>query len=168
MTERRRSRRSYVSYIDKSREFYAANGYEQPYQWAANDESPFTELAKPLSESRVGIVTTSYFLPPDLVIRVPSDMPRVPAAVPIEDVEGLDNENLFWAKDETHTEDLGSFLPIAQMQRMVDEGRIGSLSPRFYCLPTQYSHRLTQRKDAPRILEWMREDDVDLAVMVPL
>ena len=168
MTERRRSHRSFVSYIDKSREYYAASGYAKPYEWASNDEAPFTALPKPLSECRVGLVTTSYFLPPDFVYRVPSDMPRVPAAVEIDRLDGLNNQYLSWAKDETHTEDVGSFLPIEQMRRLVDEGRIGSLSPRYYCLPTQYSHRVTQRRDAPKVREWMAEDDVDVAVMVPL
>ena len=46
--------RVFVSYIDKSRDFYAAQGYERPYRWARNDEAPFTPLAKPLSESRIG------------------------------------------------------------------------------------------------------------------
>jgi len=168
VTERRRTHRSHLSYIDKSREYYSASGYEQPYGWATHDDAPFAALAKPLSECRVGLVTTSYFLPSDFVYEVPSDLPRVPDARPVDDVEGLDNQYLFWAKDETHTDDLGSFLPITQMQAMVDQGRIGSLSPRYYCLPTQYSHRLTERRDAPQIFQWMVEDEVDVAVMVPL
>lgn len=40
MTERRRTGRSHVSYIDTSREYYAAHGYEQPYAWATNDDRP--------------------------------------------------------------------------------------------------------------------------------
>ena len=31
---RRRPYRSFVSYIDRSREYYAAQGYSQPYTWA--------------------------------------------------------------------------------------------------------------------------------------
>lgn len=168
MTESRKTHRSFVSYIDKSREYYAASGYAQPYQWASNDDAPFTPLAKPLSETKVGLVTTSYFLPPDFVYRVPSDMPRVPAVANRDEITQLNNEHLFWAKDETHTNDLGSFLPLAQMDRAADEGRIGSVSDRIYCLPTQYSHRQTQRRDAPKIIEWMKEDDIDVALMVPL
>ncbi|MQG25148.1 MAG: glycine reductase, partial [SAR202 cluster bacterium] len=37
-----------VSYIDKSRHFYAAQGYEIPYRWAVNDHVPFQKLTKPL------------------------------------------------------------------------------------------------------------------------
>ncbi len=43
--------RVFVSYIDKSREYYAAHGYERPYRWSHNDESPFTALVKPLGET---------------------------------------------------------------------------------------------------------------------
>lgn len=157
-----------MSYIDKSREFYAAHGYEQPYQWATNDEAPFTQLTKPLSECRVGVVTTAYFLPDGFVYRVPGDLPRVPATATRDQIGNLDTSYLSWAKDETNTDDPASFLPIDQLKRLADEGRIGSVSDRFYCLPTQFSHRMTQRRDAPQVLEWMKEDEIDVAVMVPL
>ena len=129
---------------------------------------PFTPLPKPLSECRVGLVTTSYFLPDGFVYRVPSDLPRVAHVAERSGVANLDNEHLSWAKDETHTDDPESFLPLTRMDEWAAEGRIGSVSERFYCLPTQYSHRRTVQRDAPRVIEWMREDDVDLAVMVPL
>ena len=54
------SHRTFVSYIDKSRELYEAYGYEQAYRWATNATAPFTEMSKPLSECRVAVVTTSY------------------------------------------------------------------------------------------------------------
>jgi len=37
---------SYVRYIDKTREYYLAQGYETPYRWAHFDEVPFTPLKK--------------------------------------------------------------------------------------------------------------------------
>ena len=55
----RRPYRSFVSYIDRSREYYAAHGYAQPYAWATLHDVPFTPLQKPLSECRVGLVTTA-------------------------------------------------------------------------------------------------------------
>ena len=51
--------RSFVSYIDRSREYYAAQGYPKPYAWPHYDDVPFTPLQKPLSECRVGLVTTA-------------------------------------------------------------------------------------------------------------
>lgn len=168
MTERRRTHRSHVSYIDKSREYYEAYGYDQAYEWATNDDAPFTALPKPLAECKVGVITTSYFLPDDFVYRAPGDLPRQPYAAPRSEVANLNNEHLSWAKDETTTDDPESFLPLARLDELAAAGRIGSVSDRFYCLPTQYSHRQTQRRDTPKLLEWLVEDEVDVVVMVPL
>src|SRR5262245_51546134 len=55
---------SYVRYIDKTREYYLSEGYATPYQWAHFDDVPFTPLGRPLTECRVGLVTTS-----EMVIR---------------------------------------------------------------------------------------------------
>ena len=168
MAEHRRTHRSFVSYIDKSREYYAAHGYEKPYQWATNDDAPFTPLPKPLSECRIGLVTTAYFLPDGFVYRVPSDLPRLPATATRDQLGNLNTKHLSWAKDETHHDDLETFLPLARLDEAVEAGRIGSVSDRIYCLPTQFSHRQTQKRDAPRVLEWLTEDEVDVALMVPL
>lgn len=51
--------RSFVSYIDKSRTYYKAQGYQQPYTWAVHDQAPFTPPPKPLSACRVGLATTA-------------------------------------------------------------------------------------------------------------
>ncbi len=168
MAERRRTHRSHVSYIDKSREYYGAHGYEKAYEWASNDDAPFTPLPKPLSECKVGLVTTSYFLPDGFVYEVPSDLPRIPHVADRSKKSNLDNQYLSWAKDETHTEDSETFLPFARMDELVEAGRVGSVSDRFYCLPTQFSHRQTQRRDTPKVLEWLVEDEIDVVLMVPL
>jgi hypothetical protein len=42
-----RTYRSFVSYIDRSREYYAAQGYTKPYEWPHYDGVPFTPLKKP-------------------------------------------------------------------------------------------------------------------------
>lgn len=165
----RRTHRSFVSYIDKSRNYYGAQGYPQAYQWAYYRDVPFTPLAKPLAECRVGILTTSFFEKGKEPAGVPTARPKTPYAALCDDaLSGLYNEDLFWAKDETHTDDLGTYLPVTQLRELAGEGRIGSLSPRFYGVPTDYSHRRTQRNDAPALTQWMREDEVDVLLAVPL
>lgn len=168
MPQRRRTHRSFLSYIDRSREYYGAHGYEKPFAWAAHDDAPFAPLAKPLAESRLGIVTTAYFLPDDFVYEVPSDLPRVPAVATRDELGQLNTKHLSWAKNETHTDDLNSFTGLERFDEAAAAGRIGSVSDRIYCLPTQFSHRQTETRDAPQIETWMREDDVDVAVMIPL
>lgn len=165
----RRAHRSYLSYIDKSREYYAAHGYPQPYQWAYSHEVAFTPLPKPLSECTVGLVTTSFFEKGREPAGVPTARPKQPYAARCDDaLDGLYNSDLFWDKDNTHTEDLDTYLPINRLREFEAEGCIGALSERFYGIPTDYSHRRTQRNDSPRIEEWMREDGVDVAFLVPL
>ena len=49
---------THVRYIDRIRDYYLAQGYEKPYDWAHYDEIPFTPLRKPLAESTVTLFST--------------------------------------------------------------------------------------------------------------
>ena len=163
------TRRTFVSYIDRTRDYYAAQGYERPYAWARHSDAPFAALAKPLSESRVGIVNTASLLEGqesvDGVLRGAKQVYSAPVD-PLP--EKLFTDDLSWDKEATHTDDVPSFLPIPQLQRYVREGRIGSLAPRFHGVPTDYSQRRTTEHDAPEILARLHEDQVDVALLVPL
>lgn len=157
MTSSRSSHRRVLSYIDASREFYAAHGYEQPYQWAVHDDAPFQPFAGSLDSARVAVVTTAF--------PHGATQPKQVMAVDSEPVpESLFTADLSWHKEATHTDDVGSFLPLDALRR---SNRIGSLNNRFFCVPTEYSQRAT-RDDAVQIEEWCREDDVDVVLLVPL
>jgi hypothetical protein len=161
--------RRFVSYIDKSREYYAAHGYEKSYQWAYNDETPFTPLAKPLSQSRVGLVTTSFLHREDRPADWPDSKAKQPYALEVDRAPArMYTDDLAWDKQATHTDDRESFLPLTGTAELVESGRLGSLSPRFYGVPTDYSLRRTMKVDGPAVLELMRSDDVDVALLVPL
>ena len=155
------SHRRYVSYIDKSREYYAAHGYERPYRWPRYDDVPFTRLAKPLSQCRIGVVTTAD--------QAPGPAPRATKlfTAPISAGGGLFTEKS-WDREATHTKDPETYLPLTRLAEHVAAGHLGSLSPRFYGVPTDYSQRLTVEQDSPQIEKWMREDGVDIALLVPL
>lgn len=73
-----------------------------------------------------------------------------------------------WDREATDTDDPETYLPLARLAERVAAGHLGSLSPRFYGVPTDYSQRLTLEQDAPRVEAWMREDGVDIALLVPL
>jgi hypothetical protein len=162
----RQAYRTFVSYIDRSREYYAAQGYTQPYTWAHYHEVPFTPLRKPLSECRVGLVTTAGRKDP---VGPSGVLPRELYAMATDPVPTrMYTHYLFWDKKATHTDDVDSFLPLHRLAECAEEGRIGSVSPRFYGVPTDYSQNRTIRQDAPQILEWCREDGVDVVLLPAL
>ena len=152
-----------VGYMERSRLYYEAQGFEKAYRWATFDDVPFTPLTKPLSECRLGIVTTSA-----TYARTSMDTRAVDTGTTMPPPERLFADDLSWDKKATHLEDRESYFPILQLERAVDDGRLGSVSPRFYCVPTSYSHRESLTEDGPKIRELCREDDVDIALLVPL
>jgi hypothetical protein len=160
--------RSFISYIDRSREYYAAQGYTKPYAWPHYEDVPFTPLQKPLTECRVGLVTTAgrpkpsdpvaAMLAPRALYADPTDPPP----------QRLFTDDLFWDKKATHTKDVDCFLPVNRLREYAASGRIGSVSPRFYGVPTDYSQSRTLENYAPQILEWCREDGLDAVLLSAL
>ena len=156
--------RTHVSYIDRTRLYYAALGYPRPYVYAHHHDVPFAPLAKPLSESRVALVTTASPWcddPADHVHAVWSGSSATPP-------DKLFTDNLAWDKESTHTRDVESFLPLRKLAEAAASGRIGSVSPRFYGVPTEYSQSRTVNQDAPAVLAMCREDAVDVALIAAL
>ncbi|MGD9751516.1 MAG: glycine reductase [Acidimicrobiia bacterium] len=159
------SARRFVSYIDKSRAYYAAQGYGSPYRWARPADRPaLSRLLRPLSTLRVGLVTSAFPLPPS-----GEDVPvEVPYATPIEPLP----TGLFTADDNRDrsaapANERESYLPLARLQELAAAGRIGELGPRFYGAPYDYSQRRTTEQDAPAVAAFLRADGVQAAVLVP-
>ena len=168
MSIQRRALRSFVSYIDKSREYYAVQGYRIPYGWAHYQNTPFCPLARPISESKVGIVTTAFFHPGMEPEGIPTSPPKQPYAAPSDPIpENLNTDDVSWDKEATDMDDLGSYLPLKTLISKISEKKVGSVSKRFYGIPTDYSQRRTL-EDANQILNWCREDDVDALLLVPV
>ena len=166
----RRIHRSFVSYIDKSREYYAAQGYTKPYQWVYNKEVPFNMLSKPLTDCTLGVVTTATLplhwksLPEGE--SCPQKQPYAESSYPVP--KALYTKDLEWDKITTHTDDLDTYLPLNRLKELQQSGKFGKMSRRFYGVPTTYSHRQTRESDAPMIFKWCEEDGVDIVILVPL
>jgi hypothetical protein len=154
-----------VPYMERTRNYYRALGYEQDYVWAHFDDVPFTRPAKPLSQLNVALITTAG--PPDLSNRDAKGRKRPWACDVSAPPAGFDTD-LAWDRESTHVDDRETFLPIDAMRKMVARGVIGSLSPRFIGAPTDYSHRKTLEEDAPEILRLLREDRADAALLAAL
>lgn len=152
-----------VPYIARTHAYYRAQGFEHAYRYAQHDDAPFTPLARPLAACTVGLVTTAsvYHREPLEPRKVVSGRVQPPPA-------RLYTDDLSWDKQATHTDDVNSFLPVAPLRTLVEEGVVARLAEHFQCAPTEYSQRTTIEKDAPEILRRLRDDAVDIALLVPL
>jgi len=152
-----------VPYMERTCLYYEAQGFEKPYVWAEFPDVPFTPLEKPLAESTIALMTTA-----SLVDRSATDPREVASCLTSTPPERLFANDLSWDKQATHLDDLNSYFPIDHLGALAASGRVGGLARRFHCLPTSYSQRRTLEEDAPEVLRRCREDEVDVALLVPL
>ena len=166
---KRKPYRSFLSYIDLSREYYAAHGYEKPYGWAHYEDVPFTRIQKPLAECRVALLTTTDLEKPSGENFHERLSARKVYAHPVDDApEHFYTEDLHWDQESTHTDDNDSFMPLNRLAECAANGKIGSASPRFYGVPTDYSQGKTSKKSAPQVLEFCKADGVDALILPAL
>lgn len=152
-----------VQYMQRSRDFYAAHGYDKPYKWSHFDDIPFTPLKKDLADSTLTIVTTAM---PDPSYH--QEHRRLYIGDLQAPPESLFTGGLAWDRDATHTDDPNTYFPVAELRRRIEIGEIGRLSKHFYSVPTLYSQRRTIERDAPAIVASCVEDAVDVALLIPL
>ena len=162
-----------VRYIERTRSYYLGLGYDNPYVWAHYIDVPFTPLKKQLNQSVLGLITTA--VPFDSAkgnqgpgasynaaakFYQPYQM-RIDAEIDLRIAHvGIDRKN-------ANMEDSNCWFPLAAARQAVNAQRIQALSPHFYGLPTNRSQRHTLDIDAPIILEMLRADKVDVAVLIP-
>lgn len=149
-----------VPYMERTRQYYRALGYAKDYVWARNDDVPFTALSKPLADCRLALITTAG--PAGGGKRQLWSSPIDPAPAK------LHTANLAWDKESTHTDDRGSFLPIEVAAKLAQDGLFAGLTPRFHGVPTDYSQRSTTEEVAPQVLQRLRDDGADAALLCPL
>lgn len=162
-----------IPYMQRTRDYYRALGFAEPYRWAHFAEVPFHRLARPLRDARVTIVTTAAPFRPELGDQGPG-APYNGAAKFFHVYSGgtacdhdLRIAHIAYDREHTSADDVGTYFPLAQLRAAAAAGRIGALAPRFYGVPTTRSQRTTIEVDAPEVLRRCREDDVDAAVLVP-
>jgi hypothetical protein len=162
-----------IAYMQRTREWYLALGYGNPYVWAHYADVPFHVPGKPLSDATVTLITTAA---PFQEGKGPQG-PGAPynAAAKFYEVYSLPTERLpdlrisHVAIDRKHTsmEDSGTWFPLAALRALAQEGRVGRLAPRFHGAPTNRSQKHTLGVDCKEILRRCREDHVDAAILVP-
>ena len=152
-----------IGYMERTRRYYEAQGFEKAYAWARFNDIPFTPLGKPVSDSTLVLITTMA-----LYDRDAADARQVASGSTREPPARLYGDDLSWDRTATHLNDRESYFPINVLNDLVRRGRIGALAGRFHCAPTEYSQRRTREADAPEILNRCREDSADIALLVPI
>jgi hypothetical protein len=161
-----------IAYLERTRDWYLALGYGNPYRYAHFDDVPFQPLKKPLAECVVTLVTTA-------APYQSGKGPQGPGApmnaavkfyVPYTGDTGRDHDLRIAhvAVDRKHAsmEDSNCWFPLPLLRAMAAEGRL-RLAPRFHGAPTNRSQRHTLEVDVPLIVQRCLEDGVDAALLVP-
>ncbi|MFY9138443.1 glycine/sarcosine/betaine reductase selenoprotein B family protein [Zwartia sp.] len=162
-----------VPYMTRTRDWYLALGYGNPYRWAHYTEVPFTPLAKPLGHATVALLTTASPFDPskgEQGIGAPYNAEAKFYKVYSGDVT-LEHDvrisHVAIDRKNTTMEDSNTWFPLPALRAAAAAGRIGRLAPRFHGIPTNRSQRHTLEVDCPEVLRRCREDGVDAVVMVP-
>ena len=162
-----------VRYIDRTTEDYLRQGYEKAYQWAHHTDAPFTRLTTPLSECKVGLIGTSevavHFDPDTEANPIVEEDFRGVYSIPADvDSSRLYSRTNSFDMNATHLDDVNSYYPIDRMREAVADGRIGSMPDRVYGCYNNYSQRKVLEQEAPKALEYCRQDGIEALIMVPV
>lgn len=145
----------------------------ETYPWFKPRSAPFVRPAKPLSEARVGLVTTGGYSiegeqePFDLS-RPLRDMAPELRAIPL----GVDRSKLridHMGYDHRFAkEDLNVNLPLDRLAELAEEGKLGSVAPTTHVLMgMQPNVAPLVLETIPHLAERLRSEDVDVALLVP-
>ncbi|HWI80790.1 reductase [Ramlibacter sp.] len=161
-----------VAYMQRTRDWYLALGYGNPYRWAHFGAVPFQAPRKPLAQARATVVTTAAPYQPDKGPQGPgapyNAAAKFYAVYSGDTARDHDLRISHVAIDRRHTsmEDSGTWFALPALRRAVAQGRVGELAPRFHGAPTNRSQRHTMAVDAPEIVDRCRADGVDVALLL--
>jgi len=158
-----------VEYMRTIREKYSKLGYAA-YGWhKAEAAPPWTALAKPLSDCKVGMLSTAgtyaagqvaYFYKDDTSHRV------IPSHTPVAELRfsHLTENYLPDAR-----RDANCAFPIEPLRQLANEGVLGAVADNvFSCMGAVYSKRRVDEELAPAMYEAFASEGVDAAYLVPL
>jgi D-proline reductase (dithiol) PrdB len=161
-----------IRYIDRTRDYYLALGYDNLYRWAHFTDVPFTLLRTPLAEASVGLITTAAPYQQEAGDQGPGAAYNAAAKFyqvysgATDTIPDLRISHLGYDRAHSTAADMHTYFPLARLHEAAAAGRIGCVAPRFHGAPTNRSHRVTMETDCPELLHRCQEDEIDAAVIV--
>ena len=159
----------HTKYIEKTKQDYAKLGYEA-YQWFQAEDLPaFAHLKKPLSESKLGLISTAgtyvkgqkaFFTKDDTSIR------RISSCTSVDEIRfaHIMQNYLVEARKDPCT-----VFPLEALRMLEDEGVIGELAPEFLsCMGGIYSRSRVRDELIPRLERAVSDQQLDLLFLIPL
>ena len=161
-----------LAYMQRTRDWYLALGYGNPYQWAHNEDVPFSGLGRPLSKSRIALVTTAALFQPDKGDQGPGAAYNGAAKFhevwshPVDPAPDVRISHIAYDRSHTKAEDPRTWFPLSALKQAAATDRIGSLTTRVYGFPTKRSQRANIETDAPALLEALASEAAQAAILV--
>src|SRR6266851_3773646 len=140
-----------IAYMQRTRDWYLALGYGNPYVWAHHTAAPYQPGKGDQGPGAAYNSAAKFFSVYSGDTSVDHDLRIAHVAI-----------------DRKHTsmEDSGTWFPLPALRRAMTEGRVG-LARRFHGAPTHRSQQRTLEVDCPEILARCVEDEADAALLVP-
>jgi D-proline reductase (dithiol) PrdB len=143
------------------------------YRWRSIDPVPAATLSRPVAECRVAIVSSAGFVVPGDEAFSPSvrggdySFRIIPADIRVQDLEEHHRSDSFSHEGVEADRNMG--LPLDRLHELAAEGTIAEVAPRHISLMGSITApgRLT-RRTLPEVANVLREDLVDIALMVPV
>jgi len=158
-----------TQYIAQTTNTYVELGFK-PYQWFTPIDDPaFTPLAKPLSESKLAMISTAgtyvqgqvaYHYKDDTSIRA------IPSNTPIDKIRfsHIMENYLIEARQDPLT-----VFPLEALRRLKDEGVIGALADNYLsCMGGIYSQNRVATELIPNLEIALEREQPDVLLLVPL
>ncbi len=162
-----------IEYMARTREWYLALGYDNPYQWAHHDDAPFAKLGKPLNQATVALVTTAAPYQPDKAAQGPGAAYNGEAkffsvwSKPVTPAPDVRISHIAYDRKHTSAKDANCWFPLRELKDAAGRGEIGAIAPRVHGFPTNRSQRTNVEVDAPALLTALKQDGADAALLVP-
>jgi len=157
-----------VNYMKLIEDQYTALGYPT-YHWVVNeDPPPWTPLAKPLPECKLGLVASGgIYITGQVAFHYKDDTSYrvIPKEVKTEDLRAT-----HFAYDLTDVrQDPNVVFPVDTLRGLEKEGFIGRLADRFFTfMGGIYSAQRVRNKLVPRLTEELLAEKVDAVLFVPV
>jgi D-proline reductase (dithiol) PrdB len=143
------------------------------YRWRRVDPVPWTPLRRPLAESRLALISSAGFILPGQerfhanLAGGDGSFREIPADTDVASLTDAHRSASFDHRGMTLDPNLA--FPIARVRQLAAAGRIGEVSPRHLSFMGSITApgRLI-RDHAPEAARRLRQDGVDVALLVPV